>query len=158
MNDTFNKWDPILLKITDSHPAFLLHLIEELVSNLIFDDTKDSNDAQAEAIFMWLTHILTSPVWKLHKAFVPYDRILLACNECSNHWAKALGDVLREPGNITKGTEKSTFIFDSVPEMIGVSQFDSFDGTSSTAKMLQEHGWEPVRKWDSRSLGVASTS
>lgn len=158
MDGSFEKWDPILLNITERRPLFLVYLMEELVHRLVFDTTNDSpRSPLAEALFSWLIHILDSSSWDSYRSFCPTVYIRTACQENPNHWARILGERLQE--------ERVTDTITSQPKIAsrlgspktGVSTGSS-DVPSSVSERLREHGWTLVEKWDSRPLGIASTS
>lgn len=155
LENSFERWDVIFLKIAESHPSFVVYLSERLVDTLVFDPANDSlKRAQAETLFLWLEHLITSPTWEPHRSFCPRSYILAACSENPNHWAKLLLDRLREhqdstsvvSGTNTQHSKKSAVYHGS----------DA--AHSSVAEKLREYGWEPVEKWDTRPLGIASTS
>lgn len=157
LDKVFDKWDPVLQKISESHPSFVMYLAEELVHSLVFDPANNSStSAQAEALFLWLIHLLTSSTWEPHRPFCPRSYILTACSEDPNHWAKMLSDRLQEedhrnevPGaqhvSRSRSSKKSSYPNSSI------------DVHSSMTEKLRQHGWEPVKKWDSRPLGIASS-
>ena len=154
-NETFDKWDPTLLKITDSHPSFLMHFTEELVHRLVFGQSMDSpENALAEGIFLWLIHLLTSPTWNSQQALCPRSYLLSACDENPTHWGNILSARLREHDSKTRASSASH------PAPSGPSKQASLNDSmeSSIADQLREHGWAPVEKWDNRPLGAISHS
>ena len=156
MNSSFDKWDPILLKVSEIHPAFQMYLSEDLVHNLIFDAARESpKNASAEGLFLWLTHILTSSAWESQQPYVPRSYILSACEESSSHWAKMLGDRLNEHGGVRSSSRRAS------NGSSGKKARKSTDQDVSSIlvdERLRAHGWAPVEKWDSRALGVAASS
>lgn len=159
LDKSFDKWDPVLLRITENHPSFVMHLSEELVHSLVFNPANDSpKSAQAEALFLWMVHLLTSPTWEPHRPFYPRSYVLTACSENPNHWAKLLGDRLREqkyPSDVVPGTQSAA---QNRPSKQIASQNGSTAVQSTIVEKLREHGWEPAEKWDYRPLGIASSS
>lgn len=142
-------------KVAESHPSVVVYLAEELVHNLVFNAASDfPESAHAEALFLWILHLLTSPEWEILRPFCPRSYILTACSENPNHWAKMLGARLRK-----EAPSKN-----APPTAQPVAQKRSKKGTSQngTANLsnadqkLREHGWGPVETWDSRPLGIAS--
>lgn len=151
LENSSERWDAIFLKIAESHPSFVMYLSEQLVDTLVFDPANDSpKKAQAEALFFWLEHLLTSPTWEPHRSFCPRSYVLAACSENPNRWAKLLLDRLREHQDSTS-VLSGTKIQPSKKSAVHNVQ-------SSVAEKLREYGWEPVEKWDTRPLGIASTS
>lgn len=156
MKEAFDKWDPVLLKITESNNSFLMYLTEDLVHRLVFDESKNhSENALAEGLFLWLTHILTSPAWDSHRAVCPRSYILSACDETPNHWAQLLKSHLKKHGSSRIGLPSVPHATTSRPSKKRTSVSNP---ESSIAGKLREHGWAPVEKWDSRPLGIASSS
>jgi len=134
----------------------VVYLAEELVHNLVFKPANAASESPcAEALFLWLVHLLTSPEWETLRPFCPRNYILTACNENPNHWAKMLSARLR----------KEEPLKDAQPRVPPVTQKRSKKGTSQSGTVnlsnvdqkLQEHGWGPVGTWDSRPLGIASS-
>ncbi|KAJ5160107.1 uncharacterized protein N7482_007111 [Penicillium canariense] len=155
MDAIFDKWDPVLQQVTTSHPSFLLHLSEELVHTLALNSGNSSpENAQAEGLFLWLEHLLTSPAWKSRQAYFPRGYISTICSENSNHWTQKLVETLQKHGNTatvasrTQNAAKSSSLKKRTQAVL----------SDSVAEKLREHGWGPIEKWDSRPLGVASTS
>ncbi|OQD74806.1 hypothetical protein PENDEC_c009G00787 [Penicillium decumbens] len=153
---TFDTWDVVLQKISESHPSIVVYLAEELVHNLVFKPANAASESPyAEALFLWLVHLLTSPEWETLRPFGPRNYILTACNENPNHWAKMLSARLR----------KEEPLKDTQPRVPPVTQKRSKKGASQSGTVnlsnvdqkLQEHGWGPVGTWDSRPLGIASS-
>ncbi|KAJ5653915.1 hypothetical protein N7490_000918 [Penicillium lividum] len=156
MNNVFDKWDPVLQKITEHHPSFLMYLSEDLVHKLLFDVTRDSpKDAVAEGFFLWLTHILTSASWASHQPYCSRSYILTACDEKPNHWAQMLSDRLREHGGVRKSNSTSGRTSKGSSAKRSAHQ-NGDRHISGVDEKLLTHGWGPVEKWDSRALGVAS--
>lgn len=154
MNEQFEKWDPVLKRITESFPSFLMYLAEDLIHGLVFNPTMESSqNASAEAMFLWLTHLLTSQTWESHQPFCPRSYILSACDESPNHWAKLLGQKLQNSGSKKSKVEpKKNFT-----KAIGRNGADAQSTPSSITQLLGDYGWETVGKWDSRPLGVTAT-
>ncbi|KAJ5909115.1 hypothetical protein N7495_001797 [Penicillium taxi] len=149
LQDSFRNWDSILQKVTQSHPTFLTYLTEELIHGLVFADDSPVN-AQSEARYEWLSHLLSAPSWESQRHIIPRGYILTACNEHPNHWSKKLGDRLRE-------SEKKTI--ESQYAAAATSQEKSVQNGSVVSDemvKLREHGWGYIEKWDSRPLGIAS--
>ncbi|KAJ5107151.1 hypothetical protein N7456_003826 [Penicillium angulare] len=156
MNVKFDKWDIFLQKITEAHPRFLTNLSEDLVHSLFVDATKVSpNNASTEALFLWLTHIMTSSTWEIYQPHCPRSYILSSCDENPNYWTKLLTDRLREHGGVRR--TKSSRNSQETPAKKATRQNGDRAPSSSTDKTLAAYGWEPVQKWDSRALGVAAT-
>ncbi|KAJ5152263.1 hypothetical protein N7492_010558 [Penicillium capsulatum] len=155
LKEAFDKWDPVLLKITESDSSFLMYLTEELVHALVFDEAHSSSkDAIAEGIYLWLTHLLTSPSWEPHQAACPRSYIHAACEETPNHWANLLKKHLQKRPDSNAGISR---VPQATPSRS--SKRVSLDGPESNlAQTLRGHGWAPVDKWDSRPLGIASSS
>ncbi|KAJ6037044.1 Hydroxyacylglutathione hydrolase [Penicillium herquei] len=158
MNQSFDKWDPVLQKISDTHPSFLTYLCEDLVHSLLFDATKDSQkNASAEALFLWLTHILSSFPWASYQQYCPRAYILSACDETATYWAKMLSDRLKEHGGVRKSKSSRRSSLRSAVKNSTLSNANS-DASSIIDEKLSAHGWAPVERWDSRALGVAATA
>ncbi|KAJ5945709.1 hypothetical protein N7454_002548 [Penicillium verhagenii] len=157
MNDHFEKWDPVLQKITEHCPSFLMYLSEDLVHKLIFDATRESpRDAVSEAFFLWLTHILTSSSWASHQEYCSRDYILSACDENPNHWGQMLSDRLQEHGGVRKSKSSSKRSFPgSAAKKTALHNGDRPVASSVDEKLLAS-GWGLVEKWDSRALGVSA--
>jgi ribosomal biogenesis protein LAS1 len=144
-----------LQKVAESHPSVVVYLAEELVHNLVFSPANDSsNNARAEALYLWILHLLTSPEWEKLRPFFPRTYILIACSENPNHWANMLILCARLEGKPLKGAQ---------PRAQSASQKRSKKETSQNGaslsdvdQKLREHGWGPVETWDSRPLGIAS--
>lgn len=153
LDQTFDTWDVILQKVAESHPSVVVYLAEELVHNLVFNPANDSsNNARAEALYLWILHLLTSPEWEKLRPFCPRTYILIACSENPNQWANMLCARLEEKP--LKGAQ---------PRAQSTSQKRSKKETSQNGaslsdvdQKLREHGWGPVETWDSRPLGIAS--
>lgn len=158
MDWAFEKWDPVLMRIMESHPSLAMYLSEELVHSLVFDRANDSSEsARGEALYLWLAHIFTSPRWKPRRAFCPRSYILTACRENSNHWSRLLAEQLREHKDLTSAVhEAQSDVQSCLPTQDG-AQKSSIE-SASVAEKLREHGWGPVEKWDCRPLGITSTS
>lgn len=153
LKETFDKWDPTLLKIADSHPSFLMHLAEQLVFRLVFDQrTESPQSALGEGIFLWLIHLLTSPAWDSQQALCPRSYLLGACDKNPTHWGQMFSTCLREHDSKTRAFSASH----PAPSRDSASLNDSME--SSIADQLREHGWAPVEKWDNRPLGAVSHS
>lgn len=142
-------------KVAESHPSVVVYLAEELVHNLVFDAASDfPESAHAEALFLWLLHLLTSPEWEILRSFCPRSYILTACSENPNHWAKMLDARLREEAP----SKNAPPIAQPVARKRSKKE-TSQNGTASLSnadQKLREHGWGPVETWDSRPLGIAS--
>ncbi|KAJ5678093.1 uncharacterized protein N7477_003726 [Penicillium maclennaniae] len=154
LDEKFETWDVVLQKIAESHPSVVVYLAEELVHSLVFNPANESSEsAYAEALFLWLLHLLTSPEWESHQSFFPRSYILAACSESPNHWAQLLSDRLREipsraaPSKAKLAAQKLSKKGSSQNGNASVSDVD---------QKLREHGWGPVEAWDSRPLGIAS--
>lgn len=132
----------------------MVYLAEELVHSLVFNPASDSSEsAYAEALFLWLLHLLTSPEWESQQSFFPRSYILAACSESPNHWAKLLSDRLREkPQNKASSKAKPA----AQKRSKKVSSSNGTASLSDVDQKLREHGWGPVETWDSRPLGIAS--
>lgn len=156
MKEAFDKWDRVLLKITESNTSFLMYLTEDLVHRLVFDESRNSpEDALAEGLYLWLTHLLTSSAWGSHQAVCPRSYILSACDESPNHWAQSLKKHLKKHPSSNIGLSVIPRATTSRPSKKRMS-LDHPE--SSIAGKLRENGWAPVSKWDSRPLGIASSS
>ncbi|KAJ5636066.1 uncharacterized protein N7484_009379 [Penicillium longicatenatum] len=157
INDHFEKWDPVLQKITEHHPSFLMYLSEALVHKLIFDATRESPmDGVAEAYFLWLTHIWTSSSWESQQLYCSRSYILSACDENPNYWAKMLSDRLREREGVRKNKSSSRRSSQGSSVKKTALKNGNSPMLSGVDEKLLAHGWGPVEKWDSRALGVAS--
>ncbi|KAJ5101866.1 hypothetical protein NUU61_004088 [Penicillium alfredii] len=153
MNDTFDKWDPVLQTVTEDHPSFLRYLAEDLVNHLAFYNANhDKENPFSEALFLWLVHLLTSPAWKHHRHLCPSSYLLRVCKEQPQYWTKMLGNRLQEENDIANPAS-------SIPS-IALNQ-SSTGTTSDTAfassDTLRAHGWGMLEKWDSRPLGIVSS-
>ncbi|KAJ5527341.1 hypothetical protein N7513_011500 [Penicillium frequentans] len=159
MNGHFEKWDPVLQKITEHHHSFLMYLSEELVHKLVFDVSRESpRDGVAEAYFLWLTHVLTSSSWESQQPYCSRSYILSACDENPNYWAKMLSDRLREHGGVRKNKSSAQRSSQGPSAKKIASQNGDRPVLSGVDKKLLAHGWGPVEKWESRPLGVASAN
>ncbi|KAJ5279544.1 hypothetical protein N7478_004916 [Penicillium angulare] len=157
MNANFDKWDTFLQKITEAHPRFLTYLSEDLVHSLFVDATKVSpKNASTEALFLWLTHIMTSSAWEIYQPHCPRSYILSSCDENPNYWTKLLTDRLRKHGGVRR-IKTSSRNSHETPAKKATRQNGDQAPSSSVDKTLAGFGWEPVQKWDSRALGVAAT-
>jgi ribosomal biogenesis protein LAS1 len=158
LDDTRKEWNTVLLKVAESHPAFLRHLTEDLVNELAFNETKDvSTNPRSEALYLWLAHILTSSTWEFHRQSCPQSYVLQVCDESSHHWTKLLGDqVKKEAGKakvlpVARSAGKNR-VSKPIPRTVSRSTT-----TQLSAKLL-EHGWGLLEKWDSRPLGVVASN
>ena len=153
MDAVFDQWDSILQHVSDASPSFLLLLSEQLIHHLALDPAADSpGDAQAEGVFLWLDHLLTSPTWELKRPILPRGYLLAVCNEHPTHWAKMLSKTLysRRQDEAAAVSGLHTTAYASVEKQ---SQHDPVDTFS---EKLQMHGWGLAEKWDSRPLGFTS--
>ncbi|KAJ5246595.1 Hydroxyacylglutathione hydrolase [Penicillium chermesinum] len=72
MSESFDKWDAVLKRITEGFPSFLMYLAEVLIHGLVFNPKMSSpQNASAEAVFLWLSHLLASESWESHQALCP---------------------------------------------------------------------------------------
>lgn len=158
LETSFDKWDPMLLKIAESHPPFVMYLSEELIHALFFDPANESpKSANGETLYSWMAHLLTSPIWESYRPYCPRSYILTACGENPNHWAKLLGDSLREERDGSSLLPKTCSA--SIPPSKKDTPYNGLTATqSSISDKLREHGWAPVERWDGRPLGIASTN
>ncbi|KAJ5690128.1 hypothetical protein N7462_004520 [Penicillium macrosclerotiorum] len=157
MNAVFKKWDPILQKVTNNQPTFLMLLSEELVHDLVLDPVRDSlTDPRAEALFLWLEHLLTSSSWGSQQSFCPRGYILSICSENPTHWAKMLSGELQKQKSFCEKLSIDGSM--SKDQKNGSSKANIHTSPDNIAEKLWEHGWGPVEKWDSRPLGVTSAN
>lgn len=141
-------------KVAESHPSVVVYLTEELVHDLVFNPGNDSSEsAHAEALFLWLLHLLTSPEWESQQSFFPRSYILAACSESPNHWAKLLSDRLKEKKTSKKAASRTQSLTQKRSKK-GMNQNGA--DLSDVDLKLREHGWGFVETWDSRPLGIAS--
>jgi ribosomal biogenesis protein LAS1 len=148
----------VLLKVAESHPAFLRHLTEDLVNDLAFTDTKDvSTDPRSEALYLWLAHIFTSPNWEFHRQSCPQSYVLQVCDESSHHWTTLLGEQVRKEAGKAKAVP--------VARPAGknrvskpITRNESRGTTAQLSEKLLAHGWGLLEKWDSRPLGVVANN
>lgn len=152
---SFDKWDPILLRVLESHPFLAMDLSEALVHSLVLDPAKnDPESARAEAIYLWLVHIFTSPSWD--RTYRPRSYILTVCSESPTHWSKLLAEQLREHKDLSSAAPDA-----QDDAQICLSRQDASQNSATESAdivKLREHGWEPVEKWDCRPLGTTPTS
>jgi ribosomal biogenesis protein LAS1 len=143
-----------LQKVAESHPSVVVYLAEELVHNLVFNPASDSSSsARAEALYLWILHLLTSPEWEKLRPFCPRTYILTACSENPNHWAKLLGAKLREEKPLKGAPPRAQ----SASQKLSKKETSQNGASlSDVDQKLREHGWGPVETWDSRPLGIAS--
>lgn len=132
-----------------------MYLTEDLANNLAFNATNDlSSNTYAEAIFLWLDHILHSASWETRRGLYPHSYILRVCDGSSGHWAKILKERLREK---TETTSRPTAAR-STPNLTPKDNAARPIANAGITAELLEHGWGFLEKWDSRPLGVASGS
>lgn len=148
LHDTFIKWEQLLQMITESHPAFLSTLTEEMVNDLAFSSSSDpKNNAYHEAIYTWLDHILRSTEWKSSRRLLSFSYLLAACEANPNDWTDMLKRVL-----LKEGAKRAKGASVSVPQtQTGAMVVDE----DADAGALRELGWESLELWDSRPLGIA---
>ncbi|KAJ6144865.1 Hydroxyacylglutathione hydrolase [Penicillium chermesinum] len=152
MSESFDKWDAVLKRITEGFPSFLMYLAEVLIHGLVFNPKMSSpQNASAEAVFLWLSHLLASESWESHQALCPRSYILSACDESPNHWAKLLGEQLRKQGHKKAKTVSN-------PKTVNLPSskkngVNTPNAPSSTTQMLAEYGWETAEKWDRTGKG-----
>lgn len=159
MDESFDKWDHVLQHIADSNASVLMYLTEDLVNELAFNSANNlSSNALAEALFLWLDHILNSTFWEHHRRFVAHGYILRVCDGTSGHWTKMLNERLRERG----GTIGTPFAGRSISQNLAskshAAKAVTADASVGMAGELHKHGWGFSEKWDSRPLGMASGS
>ena len=152
LNNAFKNWDPVLLKITETNPSFFTHFTEELANKLAFEPGNvSSTNAYAEALYLWLNHLSTSPPWAIHQPYFSHSYVNTACEQSSTHWTKMLSKDLKKEGD-----------FKAKPNPLDVSSKkkalskNSTDVEANTTRKLRACGWEPLEKWDSRPLGISS--
>lgn len=143
--------------ITESHPAFLCSLTEEMVNDLAFTDPNTNNtnntknNPHSEGIYMWLDHILRSTEWKPSRRLLPFAYLLAVCEGASgNHWTDALKGVL-----VREEEKRAKVAMGKNPgaEIKGVNADVDANVADDTAQ-LRKFGWESLDVWDSRPLGV----
>lgn len=152
LQPTFAKWEHLLQMITESHPAFLSSLTEEMVNDLAFTDSKTNtkNNAHSEGIYMWLDHILRSTEWKPSRRLLSFAYLLAVCEGASgNHWTDALKGVLMREEE--KRAKVATGRNPAVADANATKAVADVDGD---AVQLRNFGWESLDVWDSRPLGV----
>lgn len=153
MADTFSRWDPCLQTLTDSCPAFLTSLVEEMVDVLAFTavkpNSKEKDDAYREGIFLWLDHILRSTEWASRRRVLSLVYVQAACEASSGHWMGLLKGVIEEVSPLSSP--------ESLRRTEAVLQADSMqvDVDVDVSGELGKYGWEMDGAWDSRPLGVA---
>lgn len=153
MDAMFDQWDSILQHVAGACSSFLLFLSEQLIHHLVLDPAADSpGDAQAEGIFLWLDHLLTSPTWDSQRPILPRGYLLAACKEHPTHWAKMMSKTLhaqrQDEAAAVSGLHPTTYA--------SVKKQSQQDPVETFSKKLQEHGWGLAEKWDSRPLGIPS--
>lgn len=147
--------------VTESHPAFLSILTEEMANDLAFtspspseaqaSDPKSNNqkNAYCEAVYMWLHIILRSTQWKLRRRLLSFSYLLAVCEESANPWTDALrGILIKKEGKRSKGG------FTEVRSQGHAAVLDSGTSAEDDATKLQKFGWGSLDVWDSRPLGV----
>lgn len=159
LQPTFAKWEHLLQMITESHPAFLSSLTEEMVNDLAFTDpntnntnTNTKNNAHSEGIYMWLDHILRSTEWKPSRRLLSFAYLLAVCEGASgNHWTDALKGVLvKEEEKRAKAAMGKSPGADATKAV----NVDVDANVGDDAAQLRKFGWESLDVWDSRPLGV----
>lgn len=154
LQPTFAKWEHLLQMITESHPAFLSSLTEEMVNDLAFTDsnTDTKSNAHSEGIYMWLDHILRSTEWKPSRRLLSFSYLLAVCEGASgNRWTDALKGVLvkEEEKRAKVATGKN-----SGADATKAVNADVDAHVDDDAAQLRKFGWESLDVWDSRPLGV----
>ena len=159
LQPTFAKWEHLLQMITESHPAFLSSLTEEMVNDLAFTDpntnntnTNTKNNAHSEGIYMWLDHILRSTEWKPSRRLLSFAYLLAVCEGVSgNRWTDALKGVLvKEKEKRAKAAMGKSPGADATKAV----NVDVDANVGDDAAQLRKFGWESLDVWDSRPLGV----
>jgi ribosomal biogenesis protein LAS1 len=158
LNETFREWDPVLQRVAESHPSFLRYLVEDMVNDLAFNDPEDAADSpQAEAMYLWLSHILTHSFWEFHRQSCPQSYVLQACDESPHHFTKLLSRHLNKQAELAKkasGPRSAT----KNRVLKSKSTSNGSVGAAQLSEKLLQHGWGFVEKWDSRPLGVVSSN
>ena len=141
--------------ITESHPAFLSSLTEEMVNDLAFTDSKTNtkNNTHSEGIYMWLDHILRSTEWKPSRRLLSFAYLLAVCEGASgNRWTDALKGVLvSEEEKRVKGA-MGKHRAGAAADASGTRAVSA--DVDDDAAQLRKFGWESLDVWDSRPLGV----
>ncbi|PYI08967.1 glyoxylase [Aspergillus sclerotiicarbonarius CBS 121057] len=151
MTETFSKWDPLLQTLAEGHPPVLAALAEELVNVLAFAGSKNlKGDPHLEGTYLWLDHILQSPEWESRGRLLSHAYILAVCEQSSNHWTALLGESIREKSG--QAAEKVSASSQSKTES-GLKRAEDAD-----LKELKKFGWDTVDTWDTRPLGIHSSS
>ncbi|KAL2821513.1 Las1-like-domain-containing protein [Aspergillus granulosus] len=146
LTEKISSWDPLLLMITDGHPAFLTTLTETLTDELAFTRSSDpKKDAYCEGVYIWLEHILRSTRWESHRRTISTSYIVVACEESSNHWTVLLKKSIDAEGNsllkITQSRDTSTHRSSAVGSIPHIDE---------DLKILSKHGWGTADTWDTR--------
>ncbi|KAJ5757634.1 uncharacterized protein N7511_006328 [Penicillium nucicola] len=159
LNDTFREWDPVLQRISESHPAFLRHLVEDMANDLAFKNPEDAAESpSSEAIYLWLSHILTHSFWEFHRQSCPQSYVLQACDESPHHFTKLLSRHVRKQAIETKKSPGSQSASKNRVSKSNYSSHGTSGAASQLSEKLQQHGWGYVEKWDNRPLGIVSSS
>lgn len=125
-----------------------MYLTEALVDDLAFNESDDTpRNAHAEALFLWLDHVSSSPFWVSYRGMYPRSYVLRACEESSGHWAKMLSAKLQQP------QEESNAVSVHGQKLANPAHNRPSDAASFAE--LRQHGWGLLEKWDSRPLGTA---
>lgn len=147
--------------VTESHPAFLSILTEEMANDLAFtspspseaqaSDPKNNNQKKAysEAVYMWLDHILRSTQWKSSRRLLSFSYLLAVCEGSANPWTDTLRGILtKEEEKRSKGGSTEVWSQEHAAAL------DTGTNVEDDATELQNFGWESLGVWDSRPLGV----
>ncbi|KAJ5121413.1 uncharacterized protein N7515_009374 [Penicillium bovifimosum] len=153
MTEAFKRWNPVLQKVAESHPAFLRQLTEDLVNELAFKNT-DASDTIGEALYLWIAHIFTSTAWEFHRQACSQSYVLRACDESPHHWTTMLGEQVRKQAGKAKVPARSG---KNRVSKVSTARNDSHYAPAQLSEKLVEFGWGYLEKWDSRPLGVVSS-
>ncbi|KAJ5558326.1 hypothetical protein N7535_008539 [Penicillium sp. DV-2018c] len=156
MTETFKRWNPILQKLSESHPSFLRQLTEDLVNELAFKNT-NASDPTGEALYLWMAHIFTSTAWEFHRQACSQSYVLRACDESPHHWTTMLGELVRKQAGKARGVPAASRSGTNRVSKTRTARNDSHYAPAQLSEKLVEFGWGYLEKWDSRPLGVVSS-
>ena len=159
LNDSFREWDPVLQRVAETHPSFLRHLTEDMVNDLAFKNPADAAESPlSEAMYLWLSHILTHSFWEFHRQSCPQSYVIQACDESQHHFTKLLSRHLKKQADGFKKASSSRSATKNRVSKDKSTRNGSSGAGFQLSEKLQQHGWGFVEKWDNRPLGIVSSN
>ncbi|KAJ5485696.1 hypothetical protein N7539_005684 [Penicillium diatomitis] len=149
MDATFEKWDPILQRVTDARAAFLHCMAEELVNTMVLSSSADDHEiAHVEGLYLWLEHLITSTSWESRRQFLPREYLLAVCQSNPSRWTAILTAELRPLQHELLDGMRSSHTAKGPTSQKHVANW-------VLSKKLENYGWGLAESWDSRPLGVS---